>query len=89
MPQTQTITVNQSWQLFRDHLAIDGETFTFKNDGPSEVFVNERVTEPPAGDTGFSYPVHQGGWGKLQGASFWVRCKEDNGATFNYQQFIA
>ena len=89
MPETMEIQVTQSWQIFRDHTMIDGELFTFKNAGPSEIQIFETAGgTPPDLDNGVPYPKHGAGWGELQGASFYVRCNLINGAQLFFQRFI-
>jgi len=75
MGDTVTITVGEGWQQF---FSTVGETFTFSNEGPNEVYVRESATEPAATDRGYVFTRNQGGAGKVESSPFWVRARFDS-----------
>lgn len=97
MGDTTTILVDENWQEFFSTIS---ESFSFSNQGPSEVYVRESVTEPLASETGYSYMPSDGGIGRVDANGFWIRTKsgtsqfhfgtveiESDGATFLVEEF--
>lgn len=80
MGDTVTIEVNAGWQQF---FSTIGESFTFSNEGPNEVYVRESATEPAAQDRGYVFTRESGGGGKVEASPFWVRARVDS-STFHH-----
>ncbi len=84
MGNTVTIVVNETWQEF---FSIVGQSFTFSNQGPSEVYVRESATQPLAEDKSFVYMPSKGGGRKVESSPFWVRTKFGS-STFHFGTII-
>jgi len=83
MGDTVTIEVSETWQEFFS--TIDA-SFTFNNQGPSEVYVRESATEPGPQERGYVFMPSKGGWGKVESGSMWVRSRF-GGSRFHYGTF--
>ena len=80
MGDTVTITVDENWQNF---FSTVGQSFTFSNEGPNEVYVRESTAEPDARDRGYVFQRNEGGAGKVESSPFWVRARVAN-SFFHY-----
>lgn len=72
MSDTTTINVDENWQQLNLNV---GESFTFNNQGPAEIFVRESAAQPLASDKGYVYMPAEGGSGIVESSPFWVRTK--------------
>jgi hypothetical protein len=84
MSDTETINVDDNWQQLNLNV---GESFTFSNQGPAEVYVRESILEPTTEERGYTFMSGSGGWGVIELSPMWVRTKFGK-SVFHFGVFI-
>lgn len=85
MGDTITLKIDNNWLEF---FTTVGESFTYSNQGPVEIYVRESILQPDSNETGYVSMPGEGGGGTVESATFWVRTKTGN-STFHFGTVFA